>query len=141
MDEDARWFRPGPALVILGAIAGLVVGGIVGLATAAGEAPKQPRAATATTAAPPATVSLAGQFYIVQVASDRDQPTAERNAGDLRGRGFQANVLKSDDYAPLRGGYFVVYVGPFQATPDGKVQAQAQSARLGGRPVRLVAHR
>lgn len=81
---------------------------------------------------------LGGHSRIVQVASDRDCASARASAGRLRKRGIRAGVLRSGDYAPLRSGYCVVYVGPYPRTRAGQRAAEAVSAHLSGSKVRDV---
>jgi hypothetical protein len=77
--------------------------------------------------------------YIVQVASERRRDRAAAGAARLQARGFRnAGVLRSDDYRPLRPGWWVIYLGPYSPTRDGKTQATATQRRFPDSMVRLI---
>jgi hypothetical protein len=81
-------------------------------------------------------------FVIVQVASFPTQEEARGAAGKLArsGRG-EAKVLRSDQYAPLNGGWYVVYLGPFADTAKGQTQADAVTQQISGSLVRVLHRR
>jgi hypothetical protein len=79
------------------------------------------------------------QGYVVQVASHVHREQAERAAARLHEDGWQhAGVLRSDTYPELRRGYWVTFVGPFQATAQGRQHAQQVQQQLPGSLVRLL---
>jgi hypothetical protein len=47
-------------------------------------------------------------------------------------------VLRSGAYEGLRPGYWVTYIGPFEATADGRRQAKRVQHQLPGTLVRLI---
>jgi hypothetical protein len=76
--------------------------------------------------------------YVVQVASDREQVSAQATRRKMESAGRPALVIRSDHYAELRPGWFVTVVGPFPPTPTGRAQAEATSRHLTGSIVRLL---
>jgi septal ring-binding cell division protein DamX len=84
---------------------------------------------------PPASTALttAGAsetIVIVQVSSYRSQVKARDAAADLDDRGFQAQVLDSDEYSPMNRGWYVVYTGPYPDTETGRAEAKRVASRL-----------
>lgn len=80
-------------------------------------------------------------FVVVQVASF---PTRDEGQGEVRKlqrSGLDAGVLRSDKYAPMNKGWYVVYVGPFQATEKGRAQAEALTKEIDGSLVRTLHRR
>lgn len=78
---------------------------------------------------------------IVQVSSHATRPAAQAAARRLIKRGFQSKVLVSDNFRPLNPGYFVVFVGPYEASPTGRAEARRVQAKLPGTLVREVRSR
>lgn len=77
--------------------------------------------------------------YIVQVASAIQRSRAESVARELvRHRWRNAGVLRSGAYEGLRPGYWVAYVGSFDATPRGRREAERVQQQLRGTLVRLI---
>lgn len=64
---------------------------------------------------------------VVQVASDSSEGAAQRRAEDLQALGLPAATLVSDDFSspqgPLVPGYHVTFVGPYENTEQGRLQA------------------
>ena len=80
-----------------------------------------------------------GHRYIVQVASAAQRAQAESAAKELERHGWpNAGVLRSGAYQGLRPGYWVTYIGPFQATSRGRHQAERVRQQLPGTLVRLI---
>lgn len=50
----------------------------------------------------------------------------------------QRRALRSGAYDGLRPGYWVTYIGPFEATADGRRQAERVQHQLPGTLVRLI---
>jgi hypothetical protein len=63
-----------------------------------------------TTTAPGALVT---PTFVVVVSSEGDEPSAQLLRDELTESGYDAGVLRSDDYSSLEPGYWVTYVGPF----------------------------
>jgi hypothetical protein len=118
------------------AVAILAVVGTLG----AGGGPPTPSTTTQPTEPPPKTApSLGHQHYIVQVASAVQRAQAESVAKELVGHGWRsAGVLRSTAYDGLRPGYWVTYIGPFEATARGRRQAERVQQQLPGTLVRLI---
>lgn len=77
--------------------------------------------------------------YIVQVASTVQRGQVENVAAELARRGRRnAGVLRSGAYRGLRPGYWVAYVGPFDATTHGRAKAKKAQRQLPGSLVRLI---
>ncbi len=80
-------------------------------------------------------------FVIVQVASFPSRDEAQAQAGKLSQSGENAQVLRSDQYAPLNKGWYVVYIGPFADTGKGRTQADAVTRQIKGSLVRVLHRR
>jgi hypothetical protein len=80
-------------------------------------------------------------FVIVQVASFPTRDEAQGEAEKLGRSGQDASVLRSDQYAPLNKGWYVVYVGPFADTAKGRTQADAVTGQIHGSLVRVLHRR
>lgn len=133
-----HWRRPA-ASSGTGSAAGVVllVAVIVGLAThgaSPGSASSSLSGSSMSGArdAPAGDAALGAAARIVQVSSHRDAGLARAQVRDLRARGLRAGVLDSSRYRPYRGGFQVVYVGPYPMTPAGQAAAQKVSATLPG---------
>jgi hypothetical protein len=117
----------------------VVVLGVLGTLGAAGGLPTPPT--TTQPPEPPRRTAPAPehQQYIVQVASAVQRSEAESVAQALVRRGWRdASVLRSAAYDGLRPGYWVAYVGPFEATSRGRREAEGVQDRLPGSLVRLI---
>lgn len=66
--------------------------------------------------------------YTVVVASEGTRDAAEVIRSKVERAGFEAGILRSDDYTSLRPGYWVVFVGKFSVKAD----ADAEMRRLRG---------
>lgn len=91
-----------------------------------GASPATTSSETTTAALPP--TGLTTPTFVAIVISERDEATARAGADELTEQGFDGAVLRSDDHASLRPGFWVAYVGPF---PDADA-AQAAVAELAG---------
>ena len=80
-------------------------------------------------------------FVIVQVASVPSREEAQAQAGKLTQSGQNAQVLRSDQYAPLNKGWYVVYIGPFADTAKGRAQAGVVTQQIKGSLVRVLHRR
>jgi hypothetical protein len=78
---------------------------------------------------------------IVQVASFRGSASARAEVALLARRGVAARVLRSDTFRPYRAGFYVVYVGPFAASPAGRTAAARMRGTLPGSRIQIVSHR
>ena len=90
---------------------------------------------------PIATPAASAPFMIVQVSSNPTRLQAQAKAQKLRQSGLDAGVLLSDRYPEMHAGWYVVYVGPFEATAGGREQARAISKQIDGSFVRTVHRR
>jgi hypothetical protein len=118
------------------AVAVLALVGTLG----AGGGPPAPSTTTQPTRPPPKTAPSPGhRHYIVQVASAVQRYQAESAAQQLVQQGWRnAGVLRSGAYDGLRPGYWVAYIGPFEATAHGRRQAEWVQQQLPGTLVRLI---
>ncbi|MBT0772162.1 SPOR domain-containing protein [Kineosporia sp. J2-2] len=80
-------------------------------------------------------------FVVVQVASHPTRAQAQAEADKLRRSGLDAGVLRSDLYAPLNRGWFVVYVGPFDDTAQGRARALKITGKIDDSLVRTLTRR
>lgn len=63
--------------------------------------------------------------FIVQVVSAAQQEEAKQVARALRAHGARnVGELRSDQYEGLRQGYWVTFIGPFEGTRAGRIQAE-----------------
>jgi hypothetical protein len=130
--------RPGNA-GLGGMVLAVAVLAVVGTLGAAG-GPPTPSTTTLPTEPPPRTAPSPGRpRYIVQVASAVQRAQAESAARKLARHGWRtAGVLRSGAYEGLRPGYWVAYVGSFNATPRGRREAERVQQQLPGTLVRLI---
>lgn len=87
-----------------------------------------PQADLTTTTTLPTTTAPAGLVtpaFVAIVSSDADEGTAQAMAAELTERGYDGNVLRSDEYESLTPGFWVAYVGPF-ADAQGAISAVDQ---------------
>lgn len=80
-------------------------------------------------------------FVVVQVASFPTRKEGQGEAQKLRQSGLDAGVLRSDLYAPMNAGWFVVYVGPFDDTAEGRSHAKKITQEIKGSLVRTLQRR
>jgi hypothetical protein len=133
-------YRRPPSNAGLGGMA-LVVAVLAVVGTlGAGGGPPTPSTTTQPTERPPRTAPSPGhRHYIVQVASAGQRSKAESAAQELVRHGWgNAGVLRSGAYEGLRPGYWVTYLGPFEATAHGQRQAERVQQQLPGTLVRLI---
>lgn len=70
--------------------------------------------------------------YVAQLGSFRKKINAETEAERLRGRGVDADVLRSNRYRELLNGYWVVYEGPYETKAAARA-AVGDARRSGAR--------
>jgi hypothetical protein len=80
-------------------------------------------------------------FVVVQVSSFPTRQEGQGEAQELRQSGLDAGVLRSDLYAPMNKGWYVVYVGPFEPTAEGRAQAKTVTKEIDGSFVRTLHRR
>jgi hypothetical protein len=117
----------------------LIVLGVMGALGAGGDPPTS-STTTLPTEPPGRTAPTPGHSqYIVQVASAVQRSEADSAARELVGHGWRnAGVLRSGAYEGLRPGFWVAYVGSFEATSGGRRAAERAQQRLPGSLVRLI---
>jgi hypothetical protein len=81
---------------------------------------------------------VAGTIVIVQVSSYTSKSIAVESARKLISQGFAAHVLESNRYRPLNRGYYVVYLGSFPASAQGRANAKKVQVRIPGALVRDI---
>jgi hypothetical protein len=136
-------FRRSPSRTVgLGGVTLALIGlAVVGLLGHAGGIPMPPQTVPST---PPPIIApvTPPRQYIVQVASAVRREEAKEVAAGLKARGvWNAAVLRSDRYQGLRPGYWVTYIGPFEATRQGQLRAERTRQQHAGALVRLVRRR
>jgi SPOR domain len=124
MDEN-RWPRPGPGMVVLFAVVGLIAGILAGLFSpagsrqGAGQAVGQPPGEASTTTRVP---DLPDRFYTVILASiprSQDRSVAEARAERFRAQGVEdARVLDPERWSSLDHNYWAVSSGVFEDKGD-----------------------
>jgi len=102
---ETRWPRPGPALLAVGTVFGLIVGGILGISFPASSS-DQPEATTTLTA-PQTTAPVPANFYTVVLASPSSIQDARARAAQLQSQGVAARVLARTEYPSLNTPYAV----------------------------------
>lgn len=133
-------YRRRPGNAGLGGMAlAVAVLAVVGTLGAAGGSPT-PSTTTLPPEPPHRTARTPGRsHYIVQVASAVLRSQAESAAMELVRHGWRnPGVLRSGAYEGLRPGYWVAYVGPFEATSRGRREAERVQQQLPGSLVRLI---
>jgi SPOR domain len=121
--DEYRWPRPGPGMVAVFALIGLIGGIAAGLLAPAGahrgsqqDGGDQVAATGSSTPAPP------GDFYTVilaSISSEQGRSVADQRAAAYRDAGVAGvGVLDSSTYASLTKGYWVVYSGVFPSEQD-----------------------
>ncbi|GLY33164.1 SPOR domain-containing protein [Kineosporia sp. NBRC 101731] len=80
-------------------------------------------------------------FVVVQISSRPTRAQAQAEAQELRRAGLDAGVLRSDLYAPMNKGWYVVYVGPFPDTAEGRAKAEAITPGIKDSLVRTLQRR
>jgi hypothetical protein len=127
MDENG-WPRPGPGMVAVFALIGLIGGALAGLLAPSGaQRGSQSAAGDQTTTAPTTTVAgLPASFYTVILASipgSEGRQVAEARADTYRNAGIEnVGVLDSSRYGSLSDSYWVVYSGVFPSLKDAETQ-------------------
>jgi hypothetical protein len=122
---DTHWPRPGPVMVLVAALAGLIGGIVLGLAVGAFSGPSSRANASPPTTAPAVSTTLPDRFYIVQIASVQTSlPRPDARVTQLRAQHITADVLKSSDFNGLRNGFWVIYSGVFTTRPDAEAHRQ-----------------
>jgi len=107
---ETRWPRPGPALLVVGTIFGLIVGGILGISFPASSSDQPP--ATTTDAPPPrTTASLPTSFYTVVLASPLSSQEAQARAAQFQAQGIKGARVLTRAQFPSLGAPFAVCVG------------------------------
>jgi hypothetical protein len=133
-------YRRRPGNAGLGGLAlAVIVLGVVGTLGSGGGTPI-PSTTTLPTEPPHRTAPAPGHpHYIVQVASAVQRSRADSAVRELVRHGWRnATVLRSDAYDGLRPGYWVAYVGTFEATSRGRKEAERVRQQLPGSLVRLI---
>jgi hypothetical protein len=145
--RKGSWVRPhfrrapGRGVSLGGVTLALVGLAMVGLLGRAGGMPMPPNV-TRPSQRPVIVPASPPKQYIVQVASAVQQGEAKRVARALRAHETRnVSLLRSDEYEGLRQGYWVTFIGPFEGTREGRIQAERVQKRHPGSLVRLIRHR
>jgi len=119
---ETRWPRPGPALLVVGVVFGLIVGGILGISFPISGS-DQPEATTTTLTAPQTTAPLLASFYTVVLASPFSSQEAQAKVARLQARGVTgARILARTEY-PSLGSPYAICVGTFRTDDQAKQTA------------------
>jgi SPOR domain len=126
---DTRWPRPGPAMLAVAVLFGLVIGGVFGFTSGTSAGTGSGNGDVVGTTAAPAT-TLATTFYTVILASPYSQAEAQRKLGEMRSRGLtDAFIARQSEFRPLNTP-FAVCTGQF-ATEAQQAARLAQVRDLG----------
>jgi SPOR domain len=121
--DEYRWPRPGPLMVVVFALIGLIGGIAAGLLAPAGaqrgsQQDGGDQVAVTENTAPP----LPDDFYTVilaSIGSEQGRSVANQRAAAYRDAGVaDVRVLDSSSYASLTKDYWVVYSGVFSSEQD-----------------------
>jgi hypothetical protein len=135
---DTRWPRPGPAMLAVAVLFGLVIGGVFGFTSGtsagAGSGDGDASESTASTG-----TTLATTFYTVIVASPSSQAAAQRKLDEMRSRGLtDAFIARQSEFRPLNTPY-AVCSGQFKTDAEMRQHlAQVRSNGVGGFPRKLT---
>lgn len=112
---DTRWPHPGPAMVLVAALAGLIGGIVFGLAASAFSGPSSKASASPPTTARAVSTTLPDRFFTVQLVSiENTRPRPDARVAQLRAGGIlPLDVLNSSDYNGFTPGFWVIYSGTF----------------------------
>jgi SPOR domain len=121
--DEYRWPRPGPLMVVVFALIGLIGGIAAGLLAPAGAQRGSPSVANDEVTVPPTRApALPDDFYTVilaSIGSEQDRSVANQRAAAYRDAGVaDAGVLDSSSYSSLTKDYWVVYSGVFSSEQD-----------------------
>jgi len=108
---ETRWPRPGPALLAVGTVFGLIVGGILGISFPASSS-DQPEATTTLTA-PQTTAPVPANFYTVVLASPSSIQDARARVVQLRSQGITHAVVLAKTEYPALGRPYAVCAGTY----------------------------
>lgn len=100
--------------------------------------PGQAVTRTVTTVVTPPSAPAAGGGYIAQLGSFEFRDNAERQLAALQADGVVASILRSDDYAEMRPGYWVTYEGFYDSA--GEAETAAARGRAAGVSDAFVRH-
>lgn len=117
--DESRWPRPGPGMVAVFAVVGLIVGILAGLYNLGGSRRDPGLGVSERRSEAPTTQAdeLPGKFYTVVLASiarSRERSEVEARAEAFRGEGVEdVGVLDPARYSSLADGFWAVYSGVF----------------------------
>jgi hypothetical protein len=122
---ENRWPRPGPGMVVVFAVVGLIVGILVGLfnaSNARGGGDPSGQLSDETSITHPSGGDLPESFYTVVVNSiprSKDRAVAEARAEVLKGEGVEdVGVLDPSQYSSLAPNFWAVYSGVFKSQDE-----------------------
>ena len=78
------------------------------------------------------------EAWTVVLLSSTGRAEADDRAQDLVDAGTPAGVLRSDDYASLRPGYWVVFSGQYESREEAQTAAEGMGAQAAGAYARFV---
>jgi len=128
---DTRWPRPGPALLVVSTIIGLIVGGILGISFPASSADQQAETTTTVTA-PQTTAPAPANFFTVVLASPSSFKDAQARMARFRSQGIaDVRILARTQY-PALGRPFAVCAGVYQSSALATRRVQELKAQYPG---------
>jgi hypothetical protein len=136
---DTRWPRPGPAMLAVAILFGLVIGGVFGFTSGTSAGTNDGDGGASGITAPTVT-TLPATFYTVILASPRSQAAAQQKLGEMRNKGVQPPpfVAHQSDWTPLATPY-AICTGQFQTEAEMQAQlAKMQDLGVGGFPRKLT---
>ncbi|HEX9342483.1 MAG TPA: SPOR domain-containing protein [Actinomycetota bacterium] len=122
---DTRWPHPGPAMVLVAALAGLIGGIVLGLAVSAFQGPSSKASASPPTTTPAVSTTLPDRFFTVQLASFNNAgPRPDATVARYRAQHIDVAVLNSSDYHGFTPGFWVIYSGTLSTRTDARAYQQ-----------------
>jgi hypothetical protein len=106
---DTRWPRPGPAMLALAVLFGLVIGGVFGFTSGTSAGTGSGNGDVTGTTAAPVTTTLPASFHTVVVASGNQRAPLESRRTELRQRGVpELQVIARSQFPDLQRDYALI---------------------------------
>jgi SPOR domain len=130
---DTRWPRPGPAMLAVAVLFGLVIGGVFGFTSGTSAGTNNGNGDGSGTTAPTVTTILPTSFHTVVVASGNERAPLEIRLAELRQRGVpQLRVIARSQFPDLQRDYALIS-GVFTSEAAARQrERQLQNAGLPG---------
>jgi cell division septation protein DedD len=116
---DTRWPRPGPAMLAVAVLFGLVIGGVFGLTSGTSAGTGSGDGDVTGTSATTAT-TLPASFYTVVVASGNQRASLESRRAELRQRGVPELKVIARSQIPELGTEYALISGVFTTRAEAR---------------------